>query len=263
MQRDRGLFVPTLMTLVGLAVLVGLGVWQLERKQWKEGLVADIERGLHERPAPLDDPPGLWRVLGQREYHPVTATGTFRHADERHLFAVEDGVAGWHIYTPLDMANGLTVIVNRGFVPDEFKDPSTRKAGQIEGEVTITGLVRASGHKTWFTPAEDRSRNIWYWRDLDGMVASLPRRSHEPAPVRVLLRRREGRSAQSGRLAQGRHHAPRYPQPPPGIRDNLVRARRGPYCCIRGTMLGPVCGAARNRRWRCLSRRKHHIRLGY
>jgi surfeit locus 1 family protein len=179
MQRDRGLFVPTLMTLVGFAVLVGLGVWQLERKQWKDGLVADIERGLHERPAPLDDPPGLWRVLGEREYHPVTATGTFRHADERHLFAVEDGVAGWHIYTPLDMANGLTVFVNRGFVPDELKDPSTRKAGEVEGEVTITGLVRAPGHKTWFTPAEDRSRNIWYWRDLDGLIASLP---EEPEP---------------------------------------------------------------------------------
>lgn len=173
MQRNRGLFVPTLMTLVGLAVLMGLGVWQLERKHWKEGLIADIERGLHEKPAPLDDPPGLWRALGEHEYHPVTATGTFRHADERHLFAVEDGIAGWHIYTPLDMANGLTVFVNRGFVPDELKDPATRKASEIEGEVTITGLVRQPGHKTWFTPAEDRAHNIWYWRDLDGMIASL------------------------------------------------------------------------------------------
>lgn len=172
--RDRNLLVPTLMTLVGLAVLLSLGFWQLERKKWKEGLIAAIEQGLHEKPAPLDDPPGLWRALGKREYFPVTATGTFRHADERHLFAVEDGVAGWHIYTPLDMANGLTVIVNRGFVPEEFKDPSTRKAGQIEGEVTLTGLVRQSGHATWFTPAEDRARNIWYWRDLDGMISSLP-----------------------------------------------------------------------------------------
>jgi surfeit locus 1 family protein len=173
MQRDRGLFVPSLMTLVGLAVLMGLGIWQLERKQWKEGLIGDIERGLHEKPAPLDDPPGLWRALGQHEYHPVTAIGTFRHADERHLFAVEDGVAGWHIYTPLDMANGLTVIVNRGFVPEELKDPATRKAGEIEGEVAVTGLVRQPGHATWFTPAEDRARNIWYWRDWDGMVDSL------------------------------------------------------------------------------------------
>jgi surfeit locus 1 family protein len=181
--RDRNLLVPTLMTLVGLAVLLSLGAWQLQRKQWKDGLIADIQRGLSEIPAPLDDPPGLWRVLGQREYHPVTAKGVFRHADERHLFAVEDGVAGWHIYTPLDMANGLTVIVNRGFVTEELKDPDTRKAGEIAGEVTLTGLVRQPGKATWFTPAADRARNVWFWRDLDGMVASFT----SGAPQRQVL----------------------------------------------------------------------------
>ncbi len=258
--RDRNLLVPTLMTLAGLAVLVSLGVWQLQRKQWKDGLIADIQRGLSETPAPLDDPPGLWRVLGQREYHPVTAKGVFRHADERHLFAVEQGVAGWHVYTPLDMANGLTVIVNRGFVTEAFKDPATRKAGEIAGEVTLTGLVRQPG----------KAHLVYAGRGSGAqhLVLARPRRhgridgpGRSTASGLAVLHRCQGGAAQSRRLAQGRHHAPRNPEPALGIRHHLVRPRCGAFgrfCCV-------CLAEAKVRRislWRCLSRRKHHIRLG-
>jgi surfeit locus 1 family protein len=81
---------------------------------------------------------------------------------------------GWHIYTPLETKGGKILFVNRGFVPEALKEPSSRAAGQIEGEVSVGGLIRKPGIRGSFEPDADQARNIWYWRDLAGMTASLP-----------------------------------------------------------------------------------------
>jgi len=163
-----------LMVLPALALLIGLGVWQLHRLAWKEALLASIAAEIHRPPAPLETPPEAWRTLGTEEYRPVSVSGRFHNRDERYLLAVEDGEAGWHVYTPLETEGGRLVFVNRGFVPDALKDPATRTAGELEGPVTVTGLVRAPGVQGTFEPDADPVRNIWYWRDLKGMTASLP-----------------------------------------------------------------------------------------
>jgi len=169
----RGLVVPAVMTLAALPILLGLGYWQLERRAWKEALIASITEGLAKAPVPLEEPADAWKTLGAEEYRPVTVSGRFHHGDERHLFAVDDGAAGWHIITPLETKGGKLLFVNRGFVPDALKDPSTRMAGEAEGDVTVTGLVRKPGVKGWFEPDGDAARNQWYWRDLAGLTATL------------------------------------------------------------------------------------------
>jgi surfeit locus 1 family protein len=103
----------------------------------------------------------------------VSVVGHFRHQDERRLFASNGGETGWHIYTPLETQGGKILFVNRGFVPDALKEPASRAAGQIEGEVTVRGLIRKPGVQGSFEPDADQGRNIWYWRDLAGMTASL------------------------------------------------------------------------------------------
>lgn len=169
----RSLLWPAVMTALALPILLGLGVWQLERLAWKEGLIASINAGLDKPPAPLEQPPDAWKTLATHEYLPVSVTGRFRHADERHLFTSQGGETGWHIYTPLETEGGHVVLVNRGFVPDRLKDPATRPAGQVEGVVTVTGLLRKPVTHGWFEPEADGARNMWYWRDLDGFTASL------------------------------------------------------------------------------------------
>lgn len=169
----RGLVRPAVATLVALAILIGLGVWQLERLAWKEGLIAAINDGLGRPPAPLEQPPDAWRELADKEYRPVSVVGRFRHGDERRLFATEGSETGWHVYTPLETEGGNLVLVNRGFVPDRLRNPATRAAGQVEGEVTVKGLVRQPGVKGWFDPEPDTARNAFYWRDLAGMAAPL------------------------------------------------------------------------------------------
>jgi surfeit locus 1 family protein len=170
----RSLLWPAVFTLAVLPILLGLGIWQLQRLAWKEGLIASIHAEISKPPAPLEQPPDAWKELGAYEYRPVSGTGHFRHGDERRLFASGDGATGWHIYTPLETEGGHILFVNRGFVPEALKDPATRAAGEVEGQVTVTGLVRKPAVKGWFDPDPDPVHNVWYWRDLGAMTASLP-----------------------------------------------------------------------------------------
>ena len=169
----RSLLWPGLMTLVSLPILIGLGVWQLERLAWKEGLIASIAAEVGKAPLPLEQPADAWKALETEEYRPVSVRGRFRHADERHLFASADGATGWHVYTPLETEGGHVLFVNRGFVPDTMKDGATRASGQVDGVVEVRGLLRKPGVHGWFEPDADRARNVWYWRDLPGLTASL------------------------------------------------------------------------------------------
>lgn len=166
------LLAPSLMTLAALAVLLALGTWQVQRKAWKEGLVARlVERS---RAAPVDL--ATARALEQRdhdiEYLHVHVRGRFDHANERYLYAADATAgAGWHVYTPLLPATGgPPVLVNRGFVPEELKQPAKRAAGQVVGDVEVSGLVRASEHPGTFTPKNDPKANIWFWRDVPAML---------------------------------------------------------------------------------------------
>ena len=168
----RSLVNPALFTLIGIAILCGLGTWQLERKAWKEGLLAAIAERASSPPG--DFPPqNAWASLSREsdEYRHVRLAGRFRNDKEAHLQSnlvserKDDGALGYDILTPLQMADGALVIVNRGFVPLDKKDASTRPEGQIEGEATITGLIRFPQPHPWFVPADDPAKNVWFSRD--------------------------------------------------------------------------------------------------
>ncbi len=168
----KGLLGPAIFTLLGIVVLCGLGVWQIERKAWKEGLIAAIAQRVNA--APSDFPSSVaWPALtpGEDEYRHVRLKGRFRNDKEAHLQAnlvsrgPDDGALGYDILTPLEIADGSLVIVNRGFVPLDRKDAATRPQGQIDGETQVTGLIRFPQPHGWFIPADDPQRNVWFSRD--------------------------------------------------------------------------------------------------
>jgi surfeit locus 1 family protein len=70
------------------------------------------------------------------------------------------------------MADGAIVVINRGFVPIELRDPATRAAGQVAGEVTVTGLVRAPERRGWFVPENEPAQNRWFLRDPAAIAAA-------------------------------------------------------------------------------------------
>lgn len=174
----RPLFWPTLMTALVLPILVGLGLWQLDRLEWKRTLIAQIETRLAEPAIPLP-PPEDWAALDPDalQYHRVTVTGVLDHDREVHWFANPvDGRIGYHIITPLAVATGAYVLVDRGFVPVELKDPALRRAGQTIGQVTVTGVARASTRRGWLDVADDPENNVWLVRNIAAMAkaAGLP-----------------------------------------------------------------------------------------
>jgi surfeit locus 1 family protein len=172
-MQQKGLVGLTAFMLAGLAVLIGLGLWQLKRLEWKQGLIAQIEARTKGPPITLEDAIALTREGRDPSYYRVRVDGRFHHAKERYLYAVSDGRAGWHVITPLETGGGDMVLIDRGFVPDELKDPSTRTLGQVENVVTVTGIVRSPETQTVFTPDNEPKANRWFWRDLAGMARSM------------------------------------------------------------------------------------------
>ena len=177
--RWTSLIPPAVVALAVAAGLVSLGVWQLHRLAWKEALIRTVEERTVAPPVPLP-PRADWAALkpADYEYRRVSATGTFDHAEEVHVYRPLVSARGpFHgvgdvVLTPLHLASGGTVIVNRGFVPNERLDPATRAAGQVRGPVTVTGLMRSPQERNGFTPADDTAKNQWFTAD-PGAVAKV------------------------------------------------------------------------------------------
>ena len=79
---------------------------------------------------------------------------------------------GYWVFTPAQLAGGSMVLVNRGFIPIDRKDPATRSEGTPHGSVDIVGVIRWPEKRTSFTPPDDPKDNVWYLRDSDAIAAS-------------------------------------------------------------------------------------------
>ncbi len=156
----------TVAALVVMAILLGLGFWQLDRLGQKRDLIAKItERSISEPvPAPGFSQPGDIDF----EYRRVTASGTFRHDLEIPVYAIGPGGApGYRIHTPLERNSGGVVLVNRGWVPTALKDRALRAEGLAPGVVTIAGILRHPQAKARFTPENQPQTNAWLWLDME------------------------------------------------------------------------------------------------
>ncbi len=168
--RLRPAFWPTLMAVPTFLVLVGLGIWQLERLHWKEGLIAAREAAVA---APATDIPRGAAEAAAMEFRHVRAAGEFLNDHEFFLGASnEAGTTGFHVVTPLRLADGKLLLVDRGWIPGNLKDPATRRAGELSGTVTVEGLLRRglSDKPNWFVPENRCDINYWFWIDIAGMA---------------------------------------------------------------------------------------------
>jgi surfeit locus 1 family protein len=164
-----GLLIPALLAFL---VLIGLGTWQLQRKAWKEGLIATLDAQLAAPPIALP-PSAAWSSLDQRraEYRRVTLTVAFDNAKEALVFAAPSAFRpdvtspGYWVFTPARLADGAIVMVNRGFVPEGRQDPITHPEGQLSGPLQIVGVMRWPEGRHWFTPNDDPAHNLWFARD--------------------------------------------------------------------------------------------------
>ena len=144
------------------AAFFALGVWQVERRARKLDLIALVEARIHAAPAPL---PTRAQWGGDLAYRHVRLNGIFRQDRETAVQAVTDLGPGWWIVTPL-VTPAATVLVNRGFVPDERR----RAHALPDGPVTMTGLIRVSEPGGGFLRQNDPTHGHWYSRDVSAIA---------------------------------------------------------------------------------------------
>lgn len=163
---------PTVFTLPVLLLLLGLGVWQVQRLHWKEGLIAERRAAATAAPEPV---PRARTVAPDMNFRHVTAEGRFLNNKEILVYAPPRiGETGFDVLTPLVQADGRIVFINRGFVPLGLRDPAARAAGEITGPVRVEGLLRLPSRRKpgWFIPDNDPRRHRWFWIDLPRMAAA-------------------------------------------------------------------------------------------
>ncbi|ARP98594.1 SURF1 family protein [Pseudorhodoplanes sinuspersici] len=168
----RRLLIPGLFTLVGLAILISLGVWQLERKQWKEGLIASLDRQMKAPPVPLP-PASQWLNLTQdnSEFRHVSLRAEFpADAKPAYLYtgasALREDVKqpGYFVFAPARLPDGRVVVVNRGYVP--MDRPQKIPAGPVD----IVGFIRWPESPGWFVSDRDATGEVWFVRDPEMMA---------------------------------------------------------------------------------------------
>jgi surfeit locus 1 family protein len=167
------------LALLGFAILIALGTWQVERLHWKEALIAERAARLALPPLAAATAPDDPAAFDLRR---VRLAGTF--VEGRELVygpRAHNGQSGWRVIVPLKLDDGSYALVDRGWVPDDRKDPRTR-AGAPAGRVEIVGILRTSGRRGAFTPDDDPARGQWYTADVARMAAHLGL-----APVRPWL----------------------------------------------------------------------------
>lgn len=163
--------VPTIFTAFSLLVLLALGSWQLYRLNWKNNLIAEIT----ERVAmtPIELPKGNLDVESLK-YRRALLKGHFLHDKEIHLFTGPirmKGELGYNILTPLELQDGKVVLVNRGWVPSDKKEQSSRPETLIKGEIQLVVMLQEGEKQGTFIPDNDTGRNLWFWIDMPAIAS--------------------------------------------------------------------------------------------
>ena len=165
--RRRG-FLFAFFVLMALGVLVALGTWQLERKAWKEGLIAELDAKLA---APPTEPAGA-RALGNGslpptdEFRRVAFPAEFLAGEEALVYSSGSSLRpdatgpGYWVFAPARLTGGSIVVVNRGFVPEGRQDRKSRAGGQPSGVVDIVGVMRWPEQRGLFMPHGRARRRI-------------------------------------------------------------------------------------------------------
>ncbi|XP_060931351.1 surfeit locus protein 1 [Limanda limanda] len=181
-ERGEDSFLKWLLLLIPASAF-GLGTWQVKRRQWKLQLIYELKRLTTAEPIPLPVNPD---ELNQLEYRRVRVRGQYDHSQELYVLprspvdpekeAREAGglsssaETGANVITPFRCTDlGITILVNRGFVPRQKIKPETRMKGQVEDEMEVIGVVRLTEIRKPFVPNNDVQRNHWHYRDLEAM----------------------------------------------------------------------------------------------
>lgn len=154
---------PVLIGVLGCAILVSLGLWQLKRMDWKQGMLAQIQSRIESAPIAL--PPAY---EPQMKYQPVRLSGTTTGDEIDVLSGTRETGGGYQVISGFITDDGRRILLDRGFVDQDHKhDP--RPPTRLE----VAGNLHWPEEKSSATPAPNLEQNIWFARDVPAMAAQL------------------------------------------------------------------------------------------
>ena len=157
-------FLPLMFGIVGTVILVSLGIWQLQRLQWKEAILTEIDVRMLSAPIALPDTP----TEENHEYVPVEVSGRFTDREINVLVSVKGVGPGFRVVTEFETDDGRRILVDRGFIREREKALARPPVSAV-----VTGTLLWPDEVDGFTPDPDLTSNIWFARDLPEMAKSL------------------------------------------------------------------------------------------
>jgi surfeit locus 1 family protein len=191
-KRIAALVAFNLAAILLVGGLIALAVWQFHRRAWKLDLIARVEARVHASPTPAPGPE-RWADISAAtdEYRRVMAAGDWLEDRSTLVQAVTELGAGYWVMTPLARDDGTTILVNRGFVPADKRDPASWQPRNPRN-VTITGLLRVTEPGGAFLRSNDPASDRWFSRDVTAIAAA--RGLTNVAPYFVDAQRAQGES---------------------------------------------------------------------
>ena len=159
----------TLLMLPSLGLLLLLGTWQLARLEWKQGLIADFEARTR---AEAIIPPLLAEGIDAPRFQRILVKGIWLHEAETHLIGrTFEGTAGYHVVTPMRLEDGRILLLNRGWVAEDYRRRETRPSSLEEGEVELEAIIRLPAKKGYFVPENDPQGDDWFTLEISDIVS--------------------------------------------------------------------------------------------
>jgi surfeit locus 1 family protein len=171
-------------TLAMVAIFVGLGLWQLQRRTEKHALIAALSERLAAMPEPLPQP-SRWAALtpASDEFRRVRFSATYAQMPDAMVYSsgsvVREDISGpgtW-AFLPTRSSRGESVVVNAGFVQNTLQDRSfqDRAVARLtkDAPVELTGYIRFPEQAGLLTPAENTVNRLWFVRDHLAMARRL------------------------------------------------------------------------------------------
>jgi cytochrome oxidase assembly protein ShyY1 len=180
----RGIAGLGIFTLLILALLIGLGIWQLQRRAEKHALIAQLTERLAAAPEALP-PPAQWgRLTAERdEFRRVRFSATYQSRPDAMVYSAGSAVRtdisgpGTWAFLPARLPDGARVVINAGFVQNTMQDRAQQDRAVtrlVNGQaVTLTGYIRFPESAGALTPRENIAKRLWFTRDHGAMARAL------------------------------------------------------------------------------------------